>query len=347
MAKDNEEMISDLQKSTAYPEPTSNVKFVQTHISWVFICDDFVYKLKKPVNFGFLDFTTLEKRNYYCHQEVLLNQRLAKDVYLGVFPVIFDGTNYRFGSEADPKRSSTDLEPVEYAVKMRVIPDELLLKNRFKNGMLTEDDIYRTSNAIAKFHNTATRSKEIDKFGSLKTVKFNTDENFHQTENFIGSSITEEQYSTIKKWTSAFYGDHGELFQERINAGRVRDCHGDLHMEHICLTKPIKIIDCIEFNQRFRYSDTASDLAFLLMDLEYHNGHKFAELLYRSYRKYSAEKAADLELIVKYYKVYRAYVRGKVTSFRLNDPNISDSEKNEAKNIALKYFKLAYIYTQE
>lgn len=348
MVMDTEQMIADLSMPGAYPEPASNVKLVQTHISWVFIGDQFVYKLKKPVDFGFLDFTSLEKRNYYCHQEVKLNRRLAKDVYLGVWSVVFDGEHYKIGAETEAEIGVGDqgdfLEPIEYAVKMRVVPEHVLLKNKFKAGTLSTDDIQRTALAIAKFHKNTARSAEIDKFGTIDKVRFNTDENFQQTQEFIGRSIDEEQFSALKLWTDSFYKDNSELFLDRINAGRIRDCHGDLHMEHVCLTEPIKIIDCIEFNQRFRYSDTASDLAFLLMDLEYHGGTRFSEILYDSYRKYLGEKASDLELIVKYYKVYRAYVRGKVTSFRLNDPNIADSDKNEAKSVAQKYFALAYDY---
>jgi len=337
-----EAMIEALQSTNAYPEPTASVKLVQTHISWVFICDEFVYKLKKPVNFGFLDFSTLEKRKHYCHQEVELNRRLAKDVYLGVVPLVFDGSTYKITPTSELSKN----EIIEYAVKMRVIPNEVLLKNRFSTGALTEEDIDRTAKAIAEFHNNAERSSKIDKFGALETVKFNTDENFQQTEQYIDRSVSNEQFTALKNWTDEFYDQHAALFLERISAGRIKDCHGDLHMEHICLTEPITIIDCIEFNDRFRYSDTASDLAFLLMDLEYHGGNKFAQLLYDHYLKYSGENASELGLTLKYYKVYRAYVRGKVNSFQLNDPSISEAKKEEARKTAQKYFELAYSYIQ-
>jgi aminoglycoside phosphotransferase family enzyme len=336
---ESEKLIQALQKPEAYPEPTNKIKLVQTHISWVFICDEFVYKLKKPVNFGFLDFSTLDKRKYYCQQEVTLNQKLADDVYLGVFPVVEDGERYKILGEGE-----AGSEPVEFAVKMRVIPDEVLLINRFKAGRLNEQDIERTAKAIADFHATAEHSREINKFGSLETVKFNTDENFQQTEEFIGRAISKEQFEKLKAWTDEFYEYQAGLLQERIDAGCIKDCHGDLHMQHICLTEPIKIIDCIEFNDRFRYSDTASDVAFLLMDLEYHGGKAQAEQLNKYYQEYSGEKGEELELIMKYYKVYRAYVRGKVTSFQLNDPNISEAKKEEAQITAQKYFELAYSY---
>ncbi len=335
-------MIADLQNPKAYPEKTNSVDLVQTHISWVFICDDFVYKLKKPMDFGFLDFSTLEKRNYYCHQEIVLNSRLAKDVYLGVYDVVFEKDRYKISTDDDNDNDTQ--EPVEYAVKMRILPDEVLLKNKFNAGTLTMKDIGEVAKIIAKFHSTAARSTKIDRFGSLATVKFNTDENFHQTKKYIDRSIMQVQFDALKRWTDDFYKRHAEVFQNRIALGKVRDCHGDLHMEHICLTWPITIFDCIEFNDRFRYSDTASDLAFLLMDLEFHYGGKFAEKLYKTYKRYSGEADADFDLIVNYYKVYRAYVRGKVNSFQLNDPNISDVNKFDAQNIAQRYFELAHSY---
>lgn len=337
---DIEKLLTDLQKTEAYPEPTASVKLIQTHISWVFICDNFVYKLKKPVNFGFLDFETLEKRKFYCQQEVELNSRLAEDVYLGVSNIVLENNMYQIIDPPDHR------EPLEFAVKMRVIPDEVLLKNRLKNGLLTESDIDKTAKAIANFHATAEHSMDIDKFGALETVKFNTDENFAQTEEFIGKAITNEKFNALKSWTNKFYENQTGLLNRRISAGKVRDCHGDLHMEHICLTDPIKIIDCIEFNDRFRYSDTASDLAFLIMDLEFHGGGQFAKQLYSLYKKYSGEVGSDFDLILKYYKIYRAYVRGKVSCFQLNDPNISDDKKEEARSMAQKYFDLAYKYIE-
>jgi aminoglycoside phosphotransferase family enzyme len=336
-----EAMIEALKNPNAYPENTSGVKLVQTHISWVFICDNFVYKVKKPVNFGFLDFSTLEKRKHYCHQEVELNRRLAKDIYIGVYPIVGEKGTYRISTEPD---ADSPVAPVEYAVKMKLIPDEVVLKHKFKAGDLTEQDIGRAAKAIADFHKSAGASDEISKYGSLDTVKFNTDENFQQTEKYIGASITQERFDTLRQWTDEFYAQNAELFQKRIVGGHVRDCHGDLHMEHICLTEPITIIDCIEFNERFRYSDTASDLAFLLMDLEYHSGQHFAELLLDSYTSFSGETSVELELILKYYKIYRAYVRGKVNSFQLDDTNISPEKKEEARKTAQNYFDLAYSY---
>ena len=332
----NSKLIDDLMKSSAYPDNPKNIKLAQTHISTVFIGDEFVYKVKKPVNFGFLDFSTLEKRKYFCNQEVKLNSRFSDDVYLGVYPVTYDGIKYTINGEG---------EIVDYAVKMRRLSDKDLLKTRFKKGNVTSNDIERIGKAIAAFHKKSEQSDEIDKFGSLVIIKFNTDENFQQTEEFIGNSITENQFNSLKNWTDSFYKEQKELFAQRVENHKIRDCHGDLHMEHICLTDPIIIFDCIEFNERFRYSDILSDIAFLLMDLEFNDGVSLSEKLCKVYINNSDEKDMDnVRNLIKFYKIYRAYVRGKVTSFILNDSAVSDDKKDQARKNAQRYFSLASSY---
>jgi aminoglycoside phosphotransferase family enzyme len=324
---------------SAFPETFKKVTLAQTHISNVFIGDEFVYKIKKPVNFGFLDFSTLEKRKYYCNKEVELNSRFSKGVYLGVFPVTFNGIKHAINGKGDV---------VDYAVKMRRLSDEDLLKTRFKKGTVTSENIGKIGEAIAAIHKTSIRSREIDKFGKLNSIKLNTDENFQQTEEFIGDSISKERLYDLKKWTEEFYKEHKELFTQRIENGKIRDCHGDLHMEHVCLTDPIIIFDCIEFNDRFRFIDSASDIAFLLMDLEFNGGKSLSEKLYKAYLECADEKNEDLFYhLVNFYKVYRAYVRGKVTSFILKDSSVPDDKKIEAGNIAQQYFSLAHSYISE
>jgi aminoglycoside phosphotransferase family enzyme len=329
-------MIEDLTKPGAYPEQSKTITFVQTHISNVFIGDEYVYKIKKPVDFGFLNFSTLELRKQYCEKEVELNSRFSEGVYLGVIPVTFDGTNHTLGGSG---------EIVEYAVKMKRLDDSVLMKSRFAEGSITPDDIDRIAKAISGFHKNAPRTNEIDDFGKSKVMKFTTDENFSQTEGFIGDSITKEQFDTIRGWTNEFYQKNEELFVRRIKDGKIRDCHGDLHMEHVCLTDPIIIIDCIEFNERFRFIDIASDISFLLMDLEYNGGFELAEQLSSAYMKYSGEEG--IKDLIRFYKTYRAYVRGKVNSLILNDPNVPEDKKEASRNTAQKYFTLAYSYITE
>jgi aminoglycoside phosphotransferase family enzyme len=327
-------IIDDLQNPALLPDKTEKVSVVQTHISIVFVADEFVYKVKKPVNFGFLDFTTLKKRQYYCNQEVRLNRRLSRDIYLDVLPVKFDGDRHILGG--------TSGEVVEYAVKMRRIPDEKLMKSLFDSGELTRDHLNMIAQVLASFHMDALQTSEIDQYGQPEAFRINTDENFEQVEKYIGATIQEKEFKALKRWTDDFYRANGNLFLKRIGQGRIRDCHGDLHMEHICFTEPPSIIDCIEFNDRFRYSDTVADIAFLLMDLEYHGGKDDATTLWNLYKELAGEK--DVDSLLTFYKVYRAFVRGKVDSFQVDDDNISANKKDEAAQRATKYFQLAYSY---
>ena len=330
-------MIQDLLDPLSLPDKTDRVSLIQTHISMVFVGDEFVYKIKKPVDFGFLDFTSLEKRKHYCEQEVRLNQRLAKDTYIGVLPITYDGKRFRIGQGEG--------EIVEYAVKMKKIPEDLLMKSLFKRGELREEHLREVARVVAKFHQNAERSPEIDKFGEPGVFRINTDENFEQTAKYVDTTIASGDFHTLRKWTDDFYRQRGDLFQERILAGKIRDGHGDLHMEHVCLTEKLSIIDCIEFNDRFRYGDTLVDIAFLLMDLEYHGGKDFAHQLWRFYGQETGDTGMDT--LLSFYKVYRAYVRGKVNSFQLDDEHIGADEKKRAAQTASQYFKLARSYAED
>jgi uncharacterized protein len=329
-------MIDDLLNPVHLPDKTAEVSLVQTHISMVFIADNFVYKIKKPVDFGFLDFTTLEKRHFYCNQEIKLNRRLSRDLYLGVLPIVYNGVHYKIG-EGEGKI-------VEYAVKMKRLPDEMLMKSVFLRGELHEGHLKKIAQVLARFHRSARTSSEIDTFGSPEAFKINTDENFEQTEKYIGVTIQKNDFNELKRWTSSFYSSAKKTFTERIKDKRIRDCHGDLHMEHICLTEDLPIFDCIEFNDRFRYSDTLNDVAFLLMDLEYHGGKNQSAMLWNFYREYAHEN--EVKSIITFYKIYRAYVRGKVTSFQLGDERIEPEKKEEAIRTAKKYFLLARSYIE-
>ncbi len=327
-------LTRDLLNPGALPDSTTTVDLVQTHISLVFIADDYVYKVKKPVNFGFLDFTSLEKREYYCHQEVRLNQRLAEEVYIGVLPITFDGSMHRVGG--------SEGETVEFAVKMKRIPEDRLMRALFHRGALREGHLKEIARVLANFHQNAEYTSEIEHFGRPEVFKVNTDENFEQTRKYIGKTVTREAFDHLFSWTDQFYKKRGPLFEDRIAAKKVRNCHGDLHMEHICLTDKLAIIDCIEFNDRFRYSDTIADIAFLIMDLEYQGGADYADRLWHYY----VEETGDIGMdeLLTFYKVYRAYVRGKVISFQLDDENIDTEEKEKATRAASKYFLLARSY---
>jgi hypothetical protein len=315
----------------AYPEPTDRIELVQTHISLVFLTDNYVYKIKKAVNFGFLDFSTMEKRKYYCEREVELNRRLAADIYLAVLPVTVDNGTVAIGGKG---------RIIEYAVKMRRLPMECVMIRLLRENRLSGEMVERVARRIALFHAEAGGSSQIDKFGSTEIIRNNTDENFAQTQKYVGKSITKSQYDTIRTFTEDHLNNRSDLFQRRIAEGKIKDCHGDLHLEHICITEPIRIFDCIEFNDRFRYSDTAADIAFLAMDLDFHGRRDLSQALMEAYVRFSGDKGV-LDM-VNFYKVYRAYVRGKVISFRLDSPDLTSQE--ETLRTAQKYFSLAASY---
>ncbi len=330
--------ISFLQKALLnpeiYPDHPKKVRFFETHISLLFFTGNHVYKVKKPVDFGFLDFTSLEKRKYFCEQEVTLNRRLSPEIYLGVIKIMQDGKRILLDGRG---------EVVEYAVKMQQIPEGLLMDKLLEKGQVTPKMIEAVSEKLARFYAIAETSDVIKGFARPGRIKQDTDENFEQTEKYIEITISKDVYLEVQNRTNDFFKSQEETFHQRIAAGRIRDCHGDLRLEHIFWGDEISIFDCIEFNERFRYTDTAADIAFLAMDLDYHGREDLSEHLIQTY----TQKSGDQELmkVLGFYKCYRAYVRGKVESFRLDDPNIPEREKKEALRRAKKYFDLAQRYS--
>ena len=213
-----------------------------------------MYKVKKSVNFEFLDFSTLEKRRFYCDEEVRLNARLAPDVYLSTAEVRKQGDQFTFSKSG---------ETVEYAVKMRQLPQNRWLSTLLKTGEVEPNLIRRIAKRLAEFHANAETNEQITCIGGREGLGLSIEENFEQTRKFIGKSISLEAYDTIRAYTDVFKEIKEGLFRKREANGRIRDGHGDLHAAQICVENCISIIDCIEFNKRLRYGDVAADLAFL------------------------------------------------------------------------------------
>ncbi|MFN3535766.1 MAG: gluconokinase, partial [Desulfatiglandales bacterium] len=232
----------------------------------------------------------------------------------------------------------------EYAILMKRVPQESLLKYKLLKGELSVDELERISRHIAEFHLSLKGSEEISHFGRPEVFRINTDENFSQTEPYIGKTIGREAWEYLREWTERFYEINRDLFFERINAQRIKDCHGDLHMEHIALMGDmVVILDCIEFNHRFRYGDTLNDIAFLIMDMEYNGLEKASKLIWDFYSRFAKEEGSGK--LLTFYKVYRAYVRGKVTSFLL-EGSLREEEKEIVSERAKRYFEIALSYAQ-
>jgi aminoglycoside phosphotransferase family enzyme len=328
-------LLEALSAPRAYPHDTQEVGLVQTQISVVFLVGDFVYKVKKPVDFGFLDFTTLDKRRLYCQQEVALNSRLCPDTYLGVVAITQDGD--RFFVEG---RGTA----VEYAVKMRYLPPERMMDRLLQDEQVTPDMLERVADKLTDFHRQAEITEQLATIGGLDTVAQNVEENFVQTEAYVGQTISPGQYEKLRDYSYAFLEENAALFAKRVKAGRIRDCHGDLHAAHICFNDGICIFDCIEFNDRFRYIDVANEVAFLAMDLDFHGRPDLSRHFVDAYVRVSGDR--ELLELLDFYKCYRAYVRGKVEGFKLGDPHISEEEKTRILAVARRYFELAESYTE-
>jgi aminoglycoside phosphotransferase family enzyme len=321
-----------LLKPVAYDEDPGRIELVQTHISFVFLTKRFVYKVKKAVDFGFLDFTTLEKRRFFCEKELELNRRLCGDMYLEVVPI----------NKSNTVKIKGRGETVEYAVKMKRMPQEKMLSKLLEQNKVGNKLIENIAKTIAEFHSKAETNNRISQFGSLATIELNWKENFDQTQEFVDKTISSKSFESIRERITGFMKKNVALFDKRRAEGRVRDCHGDIHSDNIFVADRIYIFDAIEFNERFRYSDVASDIAFLAMDLDFRKRTDLSSFLVERYVEYSGDR--ELTKLLPFYKCYRAYVRGKVTSFKLKDPSIGSEEKKVATQEAEAYFVLASTY---
>jgi aminoglycoside phosphotransferase family enzyme len=326
------QVVDALMKPEAYDEDPGSIELVQTHISFVFLTKRFVYKVKKAVDFGFLDFTTLEKRRFFCEKELELNRRLCGDMYVEVVPI----------NKADAIKIKGAGETVEYAVKMKRIPQERMMSRLLEENKVDDRLVDRIAKILAEFHSKAETNRRISEFGSLAIIETNWKENYDQTEEFIGKTISKEDFESIRNRINNFMRRNASVFEKRVTAGKVRDCHGDIHSGNIFITNGIYIFDAIEFNERFRYSDVAADMAFLAMDLDFRGRVDLSNFFVERYVEYSDDQ--ELMRLLPFYKCYRAYVRGKVTSFKLEDPNVGSAEKKSAVKEAKAYFKLASTY---
>ena len=327
-------LVEAMQKPDFYPHRPANVEFIQTHISYVFIAGDYVYKVKKPLKFDFLDFTTLEKRKFFCEEELKLNRRLAPDTYLDVVSLS--------RNEAGDITLDQGIEIVDYAVRMKKLPGDRMLKTLLARGTADEKIMDALARKIVLFHQQARTDSRIDKMGDIENIRHNHEENFAETEKFIDVTISEYQYSLIKDFANKFLIENKKYFEQRITDHKIRDCHGDLHLDHICINDEITIFDCIEFNERFRWGDVAEDVAFLTMDIDFNGWPQHAENFIQSYLKYSGD--TGLLKLLNFYRCYYAYVRGKVTSLRLLQEDTTADEQRDITETAEHYFDLPYTY---
>jgi hypothetical protein len=328
-------LVRVLLQPSVYPHPVGEVALIQTQMSFLFMAGDYVYKIKKPVNLGYLDYTTLSRRHALCLEEVVLNRRLTTDVYLDVVAIRRANGGYAFGGNG---------RVVEYAVKMRRLPVDRMLNILLSIGSAEPEMMRHLANKLAGFHHIAARGPDIDPFGSPASVRVNVEENFTQTERYIGRLVNAGMHRRLRDWSLGFLLDKPALFESRVLAGRIRDCHGDLHSQHICFADSIQVYDCIEFNDRFRYCDVASEISFLAMDLDRHGRGDLAKTFVEAYLKASGDY--DIPALLGFYKCYRACVRAKVEGFKSDDPYIGAAEKSSAESASRLYWGLAARYAR-
>lgn len=326
------DLIQFLANPNSYSEATT-VTLIQTHISVVALTDRFVYKLKKPVRFDFLDFSSLEQRLFYCREEIQLNGRLSADLYLGILPIHYNGQSLSF---------NPDGPIVDYLIQMRRLTDEGLLINQIRLPHFPLHCLDRLAHRLITFYQNA--PPQTAPFGTAATVLATVKE----VTNAL--PITDEQslHSLTTRWIKyylfAFPQIYGKVFDQRIRAGKIVEGHGDLRSEHIHIEKDmVTIYDCIEFSQKLRCVDWLDDIAFLLMDLDYRHTHNIAERLESNLL--TALEREDVQPLLTFYKTYRACVRGKVNRLKAAEPEVEPLGQTESQRKAERYDQLALRYT--
>jgi uncharacterized protein len=330
-------LIERMLEPGFYPHGvTEPIQLIQTHISYVLLTGEYAYKIKKPVNFGFLDFTELEQRHHFCLEELRLNQRGAPQLYLEVLPINQQQGAWHLGGSG---------ETVEYTLKMRQFPTAALLSNMFVQGELTPELLQTLARVVAQYHAGAETSDYIQSFGQVDRIRQSFDENYAQTISYIGGPQTQEQFDLTQAYSDRFFQERANLFEQRRQNGWIRACHGDLHLGNICYwQQQMLLFDCIEFNEPFRFVDTMYDVGFMVMDLIARDRPDLANIFLNTY----IEQTGDWEglQLLPLYVSRQAYVRAKVTSFLLNDPGIAEDVKQKARETAAGYYQLAWQSTQ-
>ncbi|MBP0001612.1 MAG: AAA family ATPase [Cyanobacteria bacterium SID2] len=334
-----------MSRSEFYPHPVkSSIEVIQTHVSFVLLTGEYVYKIKKPVDFGFLDYSTLEKRRHFCHEELRMNQRGAPGIYLEVVSITQHDDRFALNGDGDI---------VEYALKMKQFPTNSLFVDLLDRGELTETLMEQLGRSVADYHATSPTNDYILKFGSIEQIRQAIDDNYRYTEPYIGRVQTQQQFDDTKAYTDRMFDRHRDWFESRVRQQKIRECHGDLHLRNIALAdnshdktlrERILLFDCIEFNEPFRFVDVMYDVAFTVMDCEARGRIDLGNAFLNTY----LERTGDWDglRVLPLYLSRQAYVRAKVTSFLLDDAAVSEAEKAKAAKTASEYYTLAWQYTR-
>lgn len=327
----------------SFEEETRSLKIIPTHISYVFLTDKFAYKVKKPVNFGFLNYSTLSLRKKYCEAEIKKNKVLAPELYIKVLPVgVLKNKKIKFGSRK---------KIIDYAVKMVKLKEKEKMDHLLKKQKIRKQHLDRLANTLARFHINLKPVSTKSAQKSFTNLKFFVHQNFNQTKPFVDRTIDLNKWKFIKQKSEEFLNRKKSLFQERIRANKIKDIHGDVHSENIFIKNhqssdfEIIVFDAIEFNKNLSIQDYILEVASLSMDLELRGGKVLSSYFLNSYFKYNPDKDIKSPLL-RFYQCYSSFVRGKVKAFKVNDFAINYKLRKQALKISKKYFNLSYKYAK-
>jgi aminoglycoside phosphotransferase family enzyme/predicted kinase len=328
---DEATLVARLRSATCYPHPVAAVEVLETHISWVLLAGDFAYKIKKPVNLGFVDFSTLAARRRFCEEEIRLNRRTATALYLDVVPVSQAPGGLAMGGDGPA---------IEYAVRMRRFPQEALLNAMARRGALTARHVDDLAAAMAEFHGGVAAQRGEGPFGSPAEVLDEASGNFTQLAQIDAGADTPAARESLRAWTHAEFALHEAAFAHRKFAGFVRECHGDLHLGNVALidARPVAF-DAIEFNEGFRWIDVMNEVAFPVMDLHHHQLPRLAHRLLDAYLSATGDYAGLR--VLRFYAVYRAMVRAKVACIRAHQGGAAAAQREASARAYRGHLALA------
>jgi aminoglycoside phosphotransferase family enzyme/predicted kinase len=329
-------LISALLKPESYPHPATPCELIETHISWVILAGEFVYKIKKPLDLGFLDFSTLEKRRFFCQEELRLNSRLAPSLYLEVVAI---------GGEPHCPELGAQSAIFEYAVKMRRFPQEAQLDRMLERGELLPSHIDAFAALAADFHATIAVAGEEVEFGEPQQVWQPVEENFRQIREHFPDSPRQSQLASLERWSQEQFSRLKPQLLARKRNGYIRECHGDMHLRNLAWIEGQAVaFDCIEFNPVLRWIDVISEVAFLVMDLQERDRPRLAQRFLNAYLEISGDYQGLA--LLPFYLVYRALVRAKVAAIRCAQPQLGKTEREQATEEFVAYLVLAERYTR-
>ncbi len=333
--------IASMLKPEVYDHPVTKIELIETHISWIILTGNFAYKIKKPVDFGFLNFSTLEKRKNFCEQELILNRRLAPAIYLAVVAITGTQNNPVITTHNELFKG----DAIEYAIKMAQFPQSAQLDNMLAAGELKAEQMDEIAEMVANFHQTVEVAGDAMAYGNKETISQPIKENFTQINEHLDTTPYADTLSALSMWSSSEFVKLKPVFEQRKANGFIRECHGDMHLRNmVWLNTGPSAFDCIEFNPQLRWIDVISEVAFLVMDLQDRQQYQLANRFLNVYLEVTGDYAGLS--VLPYYLCYRALVRAKVNTLRLEQKKIPEEERKQIQVEFELYLKLATTYTQ-